>query len=299
MNWIKCRNLIRSACIGHGGLDLRFFHRQLSSRQGVKSRFFNGFEYGLAMNTSCFELCVETLEAARAAEAGGADRIELCSKLPLGGVSPSLDLLTVAISELHIPVHVLIRPRDGDFCFSASEFEMMKLQITKARKAGAAGVAVGVLLADSRVDVERSRELAELAHPMKSTFHRAFDETPNLDEALEDVISTGADCLLTSGGAKNVLAGAESIARVRERSGQRMDVMAGGGLRLHTLTEVVRKTGVSFLHGSLTRRGFSTQDAGPESPYSVLEADVREAVRLFRLEFTSNGTSVPHDFRRE
>jgi copper homeostasis protein len=232
------------------------------------------------------------MEAARAAEAGGADRIELCAKLTLGGVSPPFDLLAVAIRELRIPVHVLIRPRDGDFCFSPSEFELMKLQIAEAKKAGAAGVAIGVLLADGRVDVARSRELAELAHPMKSTFHRAFDEAPDLDEALEDVISTGADCLLTSGGAKDVLAGAASIARLREGAGQRLNVMAGGGLRLHTLTDVVRKTGVAFLHGSLTRREPGTQDAGPENAYSILEADVREAVRLFRQEFDSNWIST-------
>jgi copper homeostasis protein len=247
------------------------------------------------MKTLCFELCVESLEAAQAADAGGADRIELCAKLSVGGVSPSFDLVKATVKAVSIPVHVLIRPRDGDFNFSSAEFDLMKRQIEEARKSGAAGVAIGVLLSDGRVDVDRSRALVELAWPMKSTFHRAFDETPDLAEALEDVIATGADCLLTSGGAQDVLSGADSIARLREQAGERLDVMAGGGLRLHNLSEVARRAGVSFLHGSMTRgsadshSGNSTNGVAAALNPAVLEADVREAVRLLRNELATSG----------
>ncbi|MDE3186464.1 MAG: copper homeostasis protein CutC [Acidobacteriota bacterium] len=235
------------------------------------------------MKTLRFELCVESLESARIAEAGGADRIELCSKLWIGGVTPPLDLIADCVRLLTIPVRVLIRPRGGDFCYAAEEFDRMRRQIEEAKQAGAAGIAVGVLLPDGRVDLARSRELVELARPMGVTFHRAFDETPQMDEALEDVIATGADCLLTSGGAADVVAGAEAIARLHRLAGRRLDVMAGGGLRLDNLMDVVRRTGVTSLHGSLIRRdarsGSSLPRNGDRAP--VLEADVREAVLLF------------------
>jgi len=229
------------------------------------------------MKNFLLELCVETLEAAQAAESGGADRIELCSELRNGGVTPGPDLIAATVRALSIPVHVLIRPRAGNFVFSAEEFEQMLLQIEQAKLAGAAGIAVGVLLPDGRVDVERSRDLARLGRPMRVIFDRAFDETVNLVEALEAVILTGADCLLTSGGAPNVLAGAESIARLYMQAGGQLQIMAGGGLQLTNLAEVVRRTGVSCLHGSLSR----TRAAG--SP-SMLEKDVRESVRLLRRE---------------
>jgi copper homeostasis protein len=243
------------------------------------------------MKTFLFELCVESLEAGRVAEAAGADQIELCADLKAGGVTPSFGLLEATIDALSIPVHVLIRPRSGDFAFSADEFRLMRTQIELASSAGAAGIATGVLLPDGRVDVERTRELVDLARPMKVTFHRAFDETPDQMRALEDVILCGVNCLLTSGGEPDVLAGAESIARLRRRAGERLDVMAGGGLRLEIVEEVLRRTGVSHMHGSLTRRAMSRgvlngerHGNGGSGVPLPLEADVREAVRLLQLQ---------------
>ncbi len=232
------------------------------------------------MQELCFEVCVETLEAAQAAEAGGASRVELCAELAIGGVTPSLELLAATLKAIRIPVRVLIRPRGGDFVYSAEEFECMLGQVDAVKSAGAAGVVVGVLRADGSVDVERSRALVERARPMGTTFHRAFDETRNLDEALEDVMATGAECLLTSGGQPDVLTGAETIARLRRAAVGRMTVMAGGGLRLTNLADVVRRTGVTYLHGSL-KRNRAGEDVTVDA--QVLEADVREAVWLFRL----------------
>src|ERR1700728_434338 len=193
------------------------------------------------MRTLLFELCAESIEAARAAETGGADRVELCSDLGCGGVTPAQHLMAGEFRSFAIPVFVLIRPRGGNFNFSADEFELMSRQIEQARQAGASGVALGVLLPDGRVDVERTRALVELARPLAVTFHRAFDETPDLSEALERVIETGADNLLTSGGAADVLAGAESIARLQHQAGERIHIIAGGGLRLANLAELVRR----------------------------------------------------------
>ena len=234
------------------------------------------------MRTLLFELCAESLEAARAGASGGANRIELCSDLTCGGVTPVPELMAADMRALGIPIHVLIRPRAGDFVYSADEFALMRQQIELARKAGASGVAVGVLTAEGGVDVERTQELVELARPMAATFHRAFDETPDLSEALERVIETGAVSLLTSGGAADVLSGAESIARMQEQAAERIHIIAGGGLRLGKLLEVVRRSGTFSLHGSLLRRN---GEMVREPDAAVLEADVREAVRLLRHEF--------------
>lgn len=234
------------------------------------------------MKTFLFELCASSLEAARTAESGGANRIELCADLSIGGVTPDFGLMKTTIEALTIPVHVLIRPRGGDFDFSADEFTRMQEQIEEAKRAGAAGVALGVLCRDGRVDVKRSRELIELARPMAVTYHRAFDETPALEEALEALIEMGVDCLLTSGGQVDVQTGAEAIARLSRQAGDRIQIMAGGGLRLANLVEVLRRAEVTCLHGSLTRkRNGKTPTADP----IVLEADVREAVRLMNAEF--------------
>jgi len=152
----------------------------------------------------------------------------------------------------------------------------MKMQIEQAKQAGADGVVLGVLLPDGRVDMERTCELIETARPMAVTFHRAFDKTPDLSEALETVIQTGAECLLTSGGAPHVLAGAESIAQLHRQAAGRIQIMAGGGLRLSDVDEVLQQTGVSFLHGSLLRKV-----PGQPNP-EVEEADICETVRRIR-----------------
>jgi copper homeostasis protein len=244
------------------------------------------------MKDFLLELCVETMEAALAAEAGGADQIELCAELSIGGVTPSFSLLTATVKSLSIPVSVLIRLRGGDFTSTAGEFEQMREQIEQAKQAGAAKVVVGILRSDGRVDVERTRTLVELAYPMKAVFHRAFDMTADLSEALEAVIETGADCLLTSGGASDVLAGADAIARLHKQARGRLKVMAGGGFALGNLVEVVRRSGVSFFHGSFVRWEVTEGGAKRRAPFSrtALEADVRDAVQLIQREHEKRKT---------
>lgn len=248
----------------------------------------------MLMTNLLFELCAESVEAACAAEIGGADRIELCSDLASGGITPNADLMAASIDAISIPVYVLIRPRSGNFVYSDAEYGQMRQQVEEARSAGASGVALGVLLANGRVDKGRTCALVDLARPMATTFHRAFDETRDLRQALEDVIETGAAAVLTSGGAPDVLRGAESIAHLVQQADGRIQIVAGGGLRLATLTEVIRRSGAFCLHGSLNRP--STEASTQSSTHSngapattadraVLTADVREAVRLLRSEF--------------
>jgi len=236
------------------------------------------------MKRFLLEICVESLPSALAAQRGGANRVELCTQLDIGGLTPAQWLSGEVIDALSIPVHVLIRPRGGDFLYTPSEFEQMKRQIRWVKRAGAAAVVVGVAQPDGRVDVPRSRELVELARPMKVTFHRAFDETPEKFEALEAVIETGADCLLTSGGAADVLAGAATIARLARQAGQRIQIMAGGGLRLTNLVQVLRRTEVCCFHGSLARRPMRALSG---TPAEALEADVRDAVGLLQSELAA------------
>jgi copper homeostasis protein len=169
--------------------------------------------------------------------------------------------------------------------YSAAEFEQIKQQIEWMKEAGAAGVVVGVLRADGSVDVPRSRELVELARPMKVTFHRAFDETRDKAEALEAVIATGADCLLTSGGAPDVLTGAEELGRLVHQAGGRIQIMAGGGLRLANLSRVLERSGVPSVHGSLMRRGMGRAKIHGAGA-AILEADVRTVVGLLRGQLT-------------
>ena len=238
-----------------------------------------------SMKAPFFEVCVETLAAAKAAEAGGANRIELCADLSIGGIYPGHRLMTDTIEALSIPVHVMIRPHGRNFTCSVDEFGQMRRQVERAKESGASGIVFGILHPDGRVDVERNRVLVELAYPMKATFHRAFDATPELNEALESVIQTGADCLLTSGGEPDVLSGADAIGRLRKQARGRLDVMAGGGLRMTNLLEVVRRSGVSYLHGSLTRwreNGGDSKGRASERG-GTLEANVCDALRLFRL----------------
>ncbi|MGA3009260.1 MAG: copper homeostasis protein CutC [Terracidiphilus sp.] len=250
------------------------------------------------MKTFLFELCVESMNAALTAERAGADRIELCARLDLSGITPAQPLTTAVVQALSIPVHVLIRPRGGNFVYSDEEIDQMRQQLQRVKEAGAAGVAMGVLLPDGRIDVDRSRELIKLARPMKVTFHRAFDETPDLGEALEAVISVGADCLLTSGGAPNVLAGVDQLEKLVRQAGNRIPIMAGGGLELGSMGEVLERTGIHCLHGSLTRR---VKDCAQDSVIThsavgkadILDANVRRAIQLMRDHFAKGPIRAP------
>lgn len=236
-----------------------------------------------------FELCAESVEAVCAAESGGANRIELCSQLTLGGTTPSRELMTASVNAVSIPIYALIRPRAGDFVYSCQEYDLMRQQIDDAKSSGARGVALGVLQADGRVDLKRTAALVQYALPLETTFHRAFDETPDLSQALEQVIETGATSLLTSGGAPEVLLGADRIARLMQQADGRIQIIAGGGLRLASLAQVVRRSGTFSLHGSLTS---SNGSHGAEVDATRLEADIRQAVKLLRAEFEQTQTQT-------
>jgi copper homeostasis protein len=199
------------------------------------------------------EVCVDSPEAARAAEAGGADRVELCAALSEGGLTPSPGAIELARERIGIGLVVLIRPRAGDFLYSAGELEVMARDLERCAAAGADGVALGLLCRDGTVDRERTAELVARARPLEVTFHRAFDMTRDPEEALEVLAALGVERVLTSGAQRTALEGAGLLARLVDRARGRLSVMAGGGVRPANAAELLRRTGVGELH--FTARG--------------------------------------------
>jgi len=197
------------------------------------------------------EVCVDSVTSAAAAERGGAGRVELCSNLLEGGVTPSAGLIELSRARTSIGLQVMIRPRGGDFCYTPEEFETMGRDIMAAKKLGADGIVVGILDADGSVDTERTRELVELARPLSVTFHRAFDMSADLLRALECICATGADRLLTSGGEKTALQAVEQIARLVEAARGRIAIMACGGINHLNAASIIEQTGVREIHVGL------------------------------------------------
>jgi copper homeostasis protein len=200
-----------------------------------------------------FEVCVDSVEGAQAAQAAGAQRVELCANLVEGGTTPSLGMIQLARRTVEIGVNVIIRPRGGDFDFSTLEFEVMRQDILAAKQAGANGVVIGLLQPDGSIDLERTRALVELARPMNVTFHRAFDLCRDADEALEVLCALGVDRILTSGQKNQALEGADCIARLVQRAGQRMIILAGGGIHADNVSTLIEKTGVKEIHFAAQR----------------------------------------------
>jgi copper homeostasis protein len=198
-----------------------------------------------------FELCAESVEACIAGQEGGADRIELCTALIEDGLTPSHGLVRVALDSCDLPIHVLLRPRAGNFEYSDAEFAAMKEDLIHLKAMGVSGFVVGILHPDATVDLERTRELVELAAPLEVTFNRAFDYTASLEQALEDVIAAGCRRILTAGGEQDVVTGAESLARLVEQAAGRAEIAVGGGLRIEDAADLVRSTGAKHFHGSL------------------------------------------------
>jgi len=200
------------------------------------------------------EISVETLEAALAAQRGGADRVELCGSLGIGGVTPSIDLMRTVREQLRIPVFTMIRPRGEDFVYSETEFAEMKRSIAEAKRAGMDGVVLGILKNERRVDIGRTQELVEFARPLHVTFHRAFDDCADLREALEDVIQTGASRILTSGGAKSAPEGASTLAELVQLAGERVVILPGSGINASNISEVAKHTHAREFHSGLSTR---------------------------------------------
>lgn len=195
-----------------------------------------------------FEICVDTVESAIAAQDGGADRVELCDNLFEGGTTPSHGAIAVARDLLSIKLHIIMRPRGGDFLYSDTDFEIMKRDIDAAKGLGVDGVVIGLLNADGTIDAEHTRELVSLARPMSVTFHRAFDVCRDAFEALETLVEIGVDRILTSGQRATAVEGSELIAELVKSADDRIIIMACGSLDEANIADVISKTGVCEVH---------------------------------------------------
>lgn len=202
------------------------------------------------MKKLLLEVCANGIHSAINAQQAGADRIELCENLDGGGTTPSSGTIKLAREKLSIPIHVLIRPRAGDFIYSNEEFEIMKRDIEFCQSNGINGVVLAVLKSDGTIDMERCKELVQLAKPMSITFQRAFDFVKDPFVALEEIISLGCDRILTSGQKQNVLEGSELIHHLVQLANNRIILLAGAGINEENIQEVVRRTGTNEFHFS-------------------------------------------------
>ncbi len=236
------------------------------------------------------EVCVNSACSAIEAQKGGADRVELCENLHDGGTTPSAGSIRIARNHLHIALFVMIRPRGGDFLYSGEEFEIMKEDIRVAKELGSDGVVFGILLPDGSIDMERMRTLTCLARPMQVTCHRAFDMTADPFKAMEDLIVSGVDRILTSGQQPTALRGAALIQQLQKQSAGRIIVMPGSGVKEHNAVELIRATGAQEVHIHLDKQEpssmiFKQLDVSmgkPEQPeYEHTRTD-RERIIKFR-----------------
>jgi copper homeostasis protein len=226
-------------------------------------------------NKLLLEISVEAVEAAAAAERGGADRVELCSGLSVGGLTPDAALRRAVRQQIQIPIFVMIRPRPGDFVYSSAEFAQTKKSIAAAKDSGAAGLVFGILKPNRTVDIDRTGELVDLAQPLPVTFHRAFDACPDLSQALEDVLRSGASRILTSGGAGSAPEGAANIKALIALAGERVTIVPGAGINAGNILQVAAATRAREFHS-----GLSTELPHPQTDYLQFEKEIRAMAEL-------------------
>ncbi len=194
------------------------------------------------------EVCAADLISVKAAADSGAHRIELCSGLAEGGITPSVGLVQQAVKIADIPIRVLIRPRPGDFTFTPEEIEAMQTDILMMCELGVEGFVLGALTSDGEVDINAMKALLVPASGKPWTFHRAFDFCADPLRALEVIIGLGADTILTSGGAVSALEGAPMLETLEQKAGDRIRIMAGGGISPYNILEIREKTGCNIFH---------------------------------------------------
>jgi len=219
------------------------------------------------------EVCANSYQSAINAEKAGAQRIELCSELSIGGITPSLGLLKKVMHNLSIPVQVLIRPRSGDFLYSNAEFDIMKENILQCKELGCAGIVSGVLCADNTIDIKRNRELIELSKPMSFTFHRAFDVVPKPKESLLQLINLGVNRLLSSGQKEKAEDGIDLLSELQKMAQNKLIILPGSGI--NPLNSSLFKTaGFTEIHSSASKIiSRNTHSYFGKTPQTVSDVD--------------------------
>ena len=201
------------------------------------------------------EIACFNLESATLAQKAGADRVELCANISVGGTTPSIEIIKQAREHLTIDMYVMIRPRGGNFVYSEAELEQMKSDIENIKELDVNGFVFGILKEDKTINIEQNKALVELAKPFPCSFHRAFDAVSNYEQALEDVISCGFSTLLTSGTFSNVMEGKEVLKKLVEQAKNRIEIMPGGGLRSSNISELNQIVNTNWYHSSAITDG--------------------------------------------
>ena len=229
------------------------------------------------------EVCIDSVSGALAAQAGGADRVELCANLIEGGTTPSIGMIQAVRDEIDLPVMVMIRCRGGDFCYSPEEVDVMVRDIAAAKELGVQGVVFGALTPDGEIDTDVCKQLMSAAEGLQVTFHRAFDVAAKGDKTLESVIALGVDRLLTSGVRASAEAGMAAIRRLAEQAAGRISIMAGCGVSETNIRKIVESTGIHEVH-------FSASDVF-DSPMRLRRPDVPMSSKLPPDDFLRRVTS--------
>lgn len=202
------------------------------------------------MQKNQLEIACFNMESSIIAQHAGANRIEFCADMNLGGVTPKLKDFILLKSKMHIPVFVMIRPRGGDFVYSMEEFEQMKNDILEFKNAGADGFVFGILTENKEVNFIQNKELVDLANPLPCTFHRAFDEISNQMDALYKIIGCGFKTILTSGNANNALEGLVSLKALASIANDKICIMPGGGVRTTNIEILKENINTNWFHSS-------------------------------------------------
>ncbi len=226
------------------------------------------------MKNIIVEICAQSLTSAKIAQDEGAERIELCSALELGGITPSYAVLKAVRKALSIEICVLVRPRGGDFVHSDDEFELIKQDILVCRDLGMDAIVVGILTPNGELDVPRMKTLFDLAQPMQTVCHRAFDRLKNYENTLAQLLEIGYDRVLTSGTAPTAIEGATTLRKMVEQSQNRIKILAGGGVTSENVMELIEKTSVSEVH--LSAKQFFEKK-------NCYETDAHEVRKVMRL----------------
>lgn len=195
------------------------------------------------------EICCSSIQSAINAQIGGANRIELCTELSVGGLTPSYGMISEVLSQIQIPVFVLIRPRSGNFCYSEYDSSAMKEDVKMCKELGCAGIVSGFLTNDNLINIDKTAELIELSRPLQFTFHRAFDRVLNPIKSLEQLVDLGADRILTSGQQNSALDGLDLLIRLKEKADSKLKILAGGGIN-STNIHLFLKNGFDEIHAS-------------------------------------------------
>ncbi|RUT77630.1 copper homeostasis protein CutC [Ancylomarina longa] len=249
------------------------------------------------MKRTKLEICCYSVQSAILAEKAGANRIELCTGIQEGGLTPSFAMIELCKASVNIPVHVIIRPRESDFHYSDIEFECMKKDILMSKSIGVDGIVSGVLSTDGRIDLPRTRELVELSKPMSFTFHRAFDMVKDPVLAMEQLIQLKVNRILTSGGMQTAIFGKDMLKRLVELAKERIIIMPGSGINEENILNLKMETGAQEFHCSAkslvkSKMNFrnpnvSMGEKQESSEYSFFEANpekIRKIANILKAE---------------